>query len=313
MGFKINNRGSGFVPDGEPTTSELADFIEIKAILSDDGNYSITDVKTPLGIACDESRNTEDSLVDADEVKIEEAFSEIEERRTSATENYPFLSSQFSVTLDNQCDAVIKDVYTFLLFVTRVNMNTMKTQNGIDATKTFEQLCSAIMENYWGNSAKAFVIGTGSETSDFETKINNAINAIGEPRVQFRWPDGSLKKEKDAKVDVIAYIPFADDRRGRFIAIGQCKTGTSWQSSISQLVPQSFNTKYFSPPFTFTPVVLFLVSEAFYENWETYQRDSHGLLLDRCRLMQYLPESLSDGLLNNIREWNRGIIELLSS
>lgn len=36
MGFKINNRGSGFVPDGEPTTSELADFIEIKAILSDD-------------------------------------------------------------------------------------------------------------------------------------------------------------------------------------------------------------------------------------------------------------------------------------
>lgn len=311
MGFKINS--SSFVPDGEPTTSELADFIEIKAILSDNGSYSITEVKTSLGIACDESLNDDDSLVDAEEAKIEAALSEIDERRVSATDKYPFQSSQLSITVDNQCDDIIKTVYTFLLLVTRVNMNTMKIQNGIDATKIFEQLSSAIIENYWGKSAKAFVIGTGADTSDFETKINNAIKEVGEPGVKFRWPDGSLKKEKDAKVDVIAYIPFADNRKGRFVALGQCKTGTSWQSSISQLIPHSFNENYLSPPFTFTPVVLFLVSEAFYNNWETHQRNSNGLLLDRCRLMQYLPDDLNDQLLSDIKNWNNEVIGLISS
>lgn len=313
MGFKINSRGSGFVPDGDPTISELADFIEIKAILSDESSYSITAVKTQLGIASDESIYADKNHVDAEEAKIDDSITEIDERRISSIRKYPFQTSQFAISVDNHCDEIIKDVYTFLLFVTRVNMNTMKTQNGIDATKTFEQLCSAIMENYWGNSAKAFVIGTGSETSDFETKINKAIKEIREPGISFRWPEGSLRMEKDGGTDVMVYIPFADNKKGRFIALGQCKTGTSWRNSVSQLNPKSFNEKYFSPPFTFTPVVLFLVSEAFYENWETYQRDSHGLLLDRCRLMQYLPESLSDGLLNNIREWNRCIIELLSS
>ena len=143
--------------------------------------------------------------------------------------------------------------------------------------------------------------------------MNEAIKEIGEPEVKFRWPTDSLKKEKDAKVDVVAYIPFADNRKGRFVALGQCKTGTSWQSSISQLVPRSFNEKYLLPPLTFTPVVLFLVSEAFRYNWESNQRDSNGLLLDRCRLMQYVPETLNQQLLDEIRIWNNSIINYLSS
>lgn len=311
MGFKIN-KNVGFVPDGTPSTAELADFIELKAILSDEGRYSITDAISSLGIGGDESINNENIFGDTDEAEIEDSLSEIDNRRISANEKYPFHSTQFGIILDPQCNDVIKDVYTFLLLVTRVNMNTLKIQNGIDGTKVFEVLCSAIVENYWGHSAKSFVIGTGAEINDFEDKMTDAIKKIGEPNVKFRWPTGSLKREKDAKVDVVAYIPFSDDKQGRFVALGQCKTGTNWHSAISQLVPQAFNQDYFEPPLTFTPVVLFMVSEAFFNNWESLQRNSNGLLFDRCRLMQYLPLPLDAQLLDDIKVWNKGVIDTLS-
>lgn len=309
MGFKINSKN--FVPEGEPSVPEMADFCEIKALLDGHG-YSLVSLQSALGISGDDELNQENGDDDSHFLQVEEVLREIDDRLLNSANNYPFQASRFGLDINPNCDRSVKEVYTFLLLATRVNMNQMKVQDGINATDVFERLSAVIIQHYWGDSAQAFVIGTGADENHFKNKVEQAIEQIGEPGTQFRWPDGSTKQEKDGNVDVIAFIPFADNRKGRFIAMGQCKTGTNWRSSISENIPKAFVDDYISPPFTFSPVPLFFVAESFYDNWETLQRYSTGILFDRCRLMQYLPQSIEQNLIQDITQWNQSIFDILA-
>ena len=52
-----------------------------------------------------------------------------------------------------------------------------------------------------------------------------------------------------------------------------------------------------------------MVCESFYENWETIFRDLDGLLFDRERIMEYVPDNIDDDLLMKINKWNNSVIE----
>lgn len=195
-------------------------------------------------------------------------------------------------------------------------MKDNKKANDIDGTAIFERLCCCIMHEFFGSYSQSFVFGTGAvEGEGFYDKLGDMLSKLSEKGYSYRKPDGDNGMEKDGSVDVVTFIPFADSKKGQFIALSQCKTGLSWRTSISQLNPSSFSCSYVSPAFVFTPISVFMVAETLDDekgNWERLSRDSHGLLFDRCRLMQFVPEDLDtrDSLLyHDMCQWNLGVMD----
>lgn len=297
MSYKI-----GQLPSPKATLSEISDFIEYQCLISGNSIYSAISGESAMGILYDDDLEYSS--------KFEEALSEIEDRCNFAGGNYPFETSTNLLKIKENIDDNVVDIYKFLLLSTRENMSENKVAAGIDGTALFEDLCAWMLKNYFGEKCTSFVFGTGRENdSPFSVKVQELLDKLNEGCMEFRLPDNDNGKQKDGKLDVVVFIPFADNKKGQFIAFGQCKTGTNWRTSIYQLNPATFCNTYCNPTPGFTPIAVFMVSEAFTENWEQLQRASNGILFDRIRIMNYLPEKIDNGLLENIRRWNAAVIE----
>ncbi len=300
MSYKL-----GFLPSIKATIAEMADFMEYECLMSGEDCFSVVSAKSAMGISSDEDRSLEDSFPEVDD-----ALYEVEKRSTNSKMQYPFETTTNSIRVRQDVDGRIKDVYTFLLLSTRADMSVGKIAGGIDGTALFEKLCASVLGNYFGASCQSFVFGTGQDGNEsFEEKVQKMLNRFDEGKLTFRSPDNDSRRQKDGKLDVVAFIPFADKRKGQFIAFGQCKTGTNWQASISQLNPKSFCELYSGPVPGFTPIAIFMVAEAFTESWEALSRSSNGILFDRTRIMNYLPQEIDETLLGQIRQWNSAVIE----
>lgn len=80
---------------------------------------------------------------------------------------------------------------------------------------------------------------------------------------------------------------FTDRLPGKLIAFGQCKTGTHYRDTLTQLQPDSFCRKWFRSSPAVVPVRMFFVAEALSRsNWYDTASDA-GLLFDRCRIVDF--------------------------
>lgn len=131
----------------------------------------------------------------------------------------------------------------------------------------------------------------------------DALNEGG----SFKEPEGSTGRQNDGKLDVIVWKPFSDNRGSKLIGMGQCKTGSSWENMVTQLQPSVFFGSYCSMTPYVEPVRLFFVTASCKEKWEELSR-SGGIFFDRCRIMDYLPESLDKDLFTRITNWLSEII-----
>ena len=92
---------------------------------------------------------------------------------------------------------------------------------------------------------------------------------------------------KDGRLDVVVWKHFSDRLAGKLVAFGQCKTGTDYQNTLTQLQPDSFCKKWMRSFPALTPVRMFFVAEALPQGtWYNYVADS-GLLFDRCRIVDF--------------------------
>lgn len=299
----------GQLPSSRSTLAEKADFMEYQCFISDENRYSAISGETAMGISYDEQDINSD-----DNYGFEDALSEIEDRWIYSGEKYPFETLTDSLKIRDDINSNILDIYKFLLLATRENMRNGRIADGIDGTALFEKLCAIVLKNYFGGNCVSFVFGTGQDNDvSFRIKAQDFFDKLNEGKLEFRVPDGDNNQQKDGKLDIVVFIPFADDKKGQFIAFGQCKTGTTWRSAISQLNPEVFCKTYCSPTPGFTPICVFMVAESFTENWELYQRSSNGILFDRSRIMNYLPDQIDAELLSNIKQWNMSVIERIAN
>lgn len=305
MSYKL-----GQIPSLRATLAEIADFMECQCLISEGGVYSSVSGKSAMGISYDEDSENDEYEENEDEFpEVYEALAEIEDRNAFSGGCYPFIADVNSVRVREDIDSKVKDVYTFLLLATRENMSSGKIVEGTDGTALFEKLCASVLRNYFGESSKSFVFGTGQENNlAFSSKVQEMLDMLGEGKLAFRVPDNDTNHHKDGKLDVVVFIPFADSRKGQFIAFGQCKTGTNWRSAVSQLDPKVFCDSFCYPSPGFTPIAVFMVTEAFTDNWEFLLRSTNGLLFDRTRIMQYLPSEIEEDLLEQIRKWNAAVM-----
>lgn len=318
--------------------SEFADYLEFQTFVN--GSISVASASSAItmpednevdtfedseevGLVSAEMERSPETIFDIEDLNynsFDDVFGEIENRRRKANGNYPFRVNMMEVSRRDDIEPYISDIYLFLLLVTRMSMGgprQQKIQAGLDGTALFERLCAFVLKNFFGEHSESLVFGTGAERKlGFEEMVKYLISKLKEPGVDFNWPYNSQHAEKDGKVDIVLFIPFQDGQQGRFMAFGQCKTGQSWRPAVSQLNPPVFNKLYFKPTLTFDPIAVFMVSESFFEDWEIYQRSSNGFLMDRSRIMQFIPNDMEKDeqkkiLLSEIRSWNASALKSL--
>ena len=277
---------------------ELADIIEWQALEHPTHCCSVASLRCVFSAPDDELNvngveESDDRVISA----LQETQQECSVRGSVIQRGYPFIINNDVCYLSLDGEAA-KWIYLFLLLATRMNMQTERILDGVDATKIFERICNLVVREYLGDHSKSVIFGTAQEGS-FREKFTSLLHEFHIDGL-FQEPFGWTGATKDAGVDVVAWIPFADQKDSQLIAIGQCKTGTAWQNNLrrSQLFAD-FSTR--QP--MIEPVDIYFLAEALgIYKWEENSRRG-GLLFDRIRIMEYLPESIDVEILTDVKKW----------
>jgi hypothetical protein len=299
-------------PYADDSLVALADWVEVKALLADDGNASQEDLTRVLEQA--HSMDEEDAKALAGDV-----FQELLERNDSCVPvpgkrrpwEYPFRLNATATLLSVRTKLGPKTktglLYTFLLISSRADMDAQRKLEGLDPTVLFEQLCAEILLNFWGGPTAlsgARVFGTArtkAETNQkFQTNIDHLCSELREGRglkAKAKAPGGG-----DGKLDIVVWRIFSDGRSGGLVGFGQCKTGIHWKDHLTKLVPRNFCRDYFRQPLILDPMRIYMVPHRVDgASWDTHT-GAGGLLMDRCRLVQY-GYDISKNVFGDCRAW----------
>lgn len=292
-------------PSNRDDQYTIADFLEYKCIESSSVVSSLS-YRSLLSMGDDEIENEGiESSDDFSEDCLASAMSECNGREQLCPERYPFTTSYSSIEA-NPNVSWHKDIYIFLLLATRLDMNHQRIQGGIDGTLLFETLCASVAKEYYGPHSSVLVFGT-SASGSFRNKVDNLLKQLN-IKGRFKSPSGSTDRQKDGKLDIVVWIPFADKKDGQMIAMGQCKTGTNWEGMLTELNPCNFFSCYSSQMPYAKPHKIFFVAESFGDyKWEE-RSNGGGIIFDRMRIMEYLPENFDSKTLEDIRKWNASAI-----
>ena len=289
-------------PSSQAPRHELADYAEL--ICWRDSTTSATALSRLLN-RLDEN-DYSDGVPEEEETdfQVEEVYGEIERRQEVCGNGYPFVIGNQGNTLrvTDHGDNAKHVVYKYLLLATRLNMNSNKIHADIDGTLLFERLSAEIARGYFGDRAKSIVFGTASDNPNFEEKVNHLCNQLGEG-IGFANRDWDDTYIRDGKLDIVVWKPFSDDRVGQLIGFGQCKTGTSYRDSLTQLQPDAFCDKWLNSAPAVSPMRMFFLAEALglSQDWRNMSIDA-GLIFDRNRIIDFCNEVDSD-VLDEISKW----------
>jgi hypothetical protein len=293
------------LPDGIPTlrasSQEWADYAEYKALKN--GSISLLGlIKMPLRVSDELTINGTEDDTDKFNNKIDEIASEIRNRILNTRNQYPFelLNRDYTLSFIKN-DSLYCWVYRFLLLSTRLNMTSHKIQNGLDGTRLFESLSAEITLSFFGENSNVDILGTSkADVGGFREKLSNISKRMGEGG-QIHKNDGY--QPQDDNIDVIAWKGFSDKKASQIIAFGQCKTGTSWQDKLSELNVDSFCKTWFSQQPVLTPTRMFFCAQYFPKEIWRPRANEAGLVFDRFRIIDYLPNEIDNKLLINIKSW----------
>lgn len=295
--FKLPNP-----PSPKADVHELADFIEL--ICWDRGSASKREVVAYLGqvddndynIGCDDDDDENSDLLD-------EVMNEIERREYACGSGYPFqLDLEGTVLRHNAGNNDQRStLYHYLLLSTRLNMKNDRDHAGINGADLLEEVAAHALKNYLGGTrARAFVFGT-SVSGGFQEKVSALCQELREG-AGFRSLDDGPVEANDDKLDAVAWVPFSDSLPGQLIVFGQCKTGSNWEGLVTQLRPVDFNKKWMSAPFLVDPIRALCISEAPERSRWKGTCVAAGIVLDRCRLVDFC-DNLSMDLLDRVSRW----------
>ena len=241
--------------------------------------------------------------------KIDDVILEIEQRCLACGGGYPFILRREGTVLEcaAPADCVQGATYRYLLLCTRLRMDRNRIQAGLDGTSLLERLSAHVLVNYLGPShCESLVFGTSAGGS-FADRVEELCSALGEGG-GFRPLAGVPPPVSgDAKLDVVAWIPFRDRQPSQLVVFGQCKTGTNWRDDVGELQPDSFVKKWLRMPLLVDPVRAFLVAEAQDRGRWNVVADT-GVFFDRCRIVDLCTRMPPD-LAQDVGNWTSGTFD----
>lgn len=295
------------LPDGIPSlrssAQDWADYAEYLAWQSRGVSVSILDlIKTPLLVSDEVDVHGIEDDTDRFTNKVDEITAEIRYRIEICGGRYPFqlMNRDYGISYspnESQSDLI----YRYLLMGTRVNMSKNRVQAGIDGALLFERLCTVVAMSYFGENTQTDTLGTSkSSVGGFRSKLEALVKRLGEGGNIHPNP-GHVPQ--DEKVDIVVWKGFTDKQPSQMIAFGQCKTGTTWKDKLSELNTDSFCGIWFSRQPVLTPVRMFFCAQYFpREIWYVRAKEA-GLVFDRFRIIDYLPDHIDAEVLADISKW----------
>lgn len=298
-------------PSPQASVHELADFTEL--LCWQQTTTSVTAVERSLSRLGEndhsEGVQEDDRLRDV----IEEVFQELDRRKVACHGSYPFQLDETGTIL-NAVQTVNSGrivIYKYLLLATRLNMGTHqgsdRIQAQLDGTKLLEDLAAEACREYFGPRAESMVFGTAAEDSTFRDKVSSLCEKLREGN-GYKDNPHRRTRARDGKLDVVVWKHFADGLESKLIVFGQCKTGTNYRDSLSDLQPDAFCNKWLNEVPALTPMRAFFVAEALDPaDWFNTAADA-GLLFDRCRILDFSSE-VSLEVLGRVSTWTAAAAE----
>lgn len=301
--FKVPNT----LPSRYASVEEFTDFIEYECVQKE--RIAVRDVLKPILVVNDEIKiegieDEGDLLIN----KIDDVLTEIDRRIKASNNKYPFAVKNKGYTIEIRNNDINYWIYTYLLFSTRLDMKKNKTFFGIDGTEILENLSSLIAKEYFGQRAESVVFGTASDMTIFEDRVNSVCKSTGEGH-SFLNRNSSPSRAQDDKLDVVVWKNFSDGNRSKMLGFGQCKTGTSWDDQETiELQPDVFCDKWMRDSPIHPPLRMFFSSQYFPLDSYTKTKNA-GIVFDRFRILDYLPNLINKDLIDLIIKWTSAAIE----
>lgn len=278
---------------------ELADWLELKALSSRDGNASKSDLASLLRRAGGSSAGSLDEV----ERLCLAAFTELESRPTAACDSYPFVVKP-PLILSKPDPIVAYSEYVFCLC-----LSAWRWANAVErpanARQLFEDLSCHAAKNFIGGESLRFASPRSPEIRQFKKAVNRLCELVGEGG-GYRALQPAARK-KDDTLDVVAWKHFPDARYGKLVLFGQCASGSNWISKRSELQPNAFIGQWIGN-FSVDCVRAFFVPHRIRTDaWEETVRKA-GIPFDRCRVSYWAQQGASLPNRRKLVEWASSVI-----
>ena len=303
------------VPEASADPTEHADWLELHAITSSNSISSPQDLATALKRtgstdAVDDFDEAEplDSAVEHEDEALERiadgAFETLGRRQQYLGEAYPF-SLNGVVKADSHAAC---SPYAFLTALTYFGSRVESAPES--ATSLFELLSTfALVQYLGGDTARSYHFGFPrmQSPSSFRDALNELCSELGEG-IECRIPNPHAASVKDAKLDLVGWIPFSDDRPNQLIVLGQCTTARAWTAKLNELQPYEFCHIWMRDTPALKPLSAFFVPAQISDrDWFIGCTSDQRILFDRLRIAHLLRE-LDVCLTQRCAAWTKSAI-----
>lgn len=220
------------------STNVAADWIELKALESDDSLFRASELRRMLDVQSEYGGDSYDS----DDLHIEDAilrwFAEIKCRENVLSNAYPFFIQEDEIRLKAIDDSNKPGIYSYILCLFLSHANDTEALNGKtflnlqgnDPAREYFQIISTIASSGY---LKGSSISFGWPRQD-ASKFVDALKRVSEKAL-----DGAGVREtahaaaplrvKDFEIDIISWVPVNDNMPGKVFLISQVASGYNWK------------------------------------------------------------------------------------
>lgn len=298
-------------PAATTTTEAHADWLELVALGDADRQASIEDLISALRTTSSTEELPEERLVDRGSEQAqsiaESAMSLAEERGLAVGRraNYPFMFAGQALLAGRNAP---RNTYTYLLLLSKYGEDAGPA--GVNGASLFEDVAAVAARNYLGGDrtgAEIYNFGFPRRVSPtgFRAAVEDLCGKLGEGVGPRDRP--TTRHQKDAKLDLVAWVPMPDTRSGKVIGFGQCATGDNWKDKVSELQSTAWCKLWLLDPLPVDPIRFFFVPHRINGSEWGQHAINAGVIFDRCRLAAHAG-SLDRGLRERVTAWNNYVI-----
>lgn len=309
------------VPPAASDPTVLADWLELTAAASPGAIRSQQDLIAALGrtgsidaVPFPEGIDDEplDELVELEDETLEPiaeaAFDLLAWREGYLGEHYPFsVDSVLRAGAEAQASP-----YLFLTALTHFGPTYKPAPES--GASLFERVSRTALVEYLGGLERVRSYDFGFPRREgpkaFRDALNDLCRAMGEG-LGCKVSRAKTDDVKDAKLDLVAWVPFEDGRRNQLSVFGQCAAGTDWDDKLNELQPVEFCNIWLKENPAIGPVLAFFVPRQVEES--LWFKVRYGrIFFDRLRIARFL-ERLDAELAERCAAWTAAAISSLAS
>lgn len=269
----------------------LADWLELAALLSGDGDASTGDLERALMSGGVLQVGGLDGLDDAAGPeamgeKCLQVFRELEVRVAAADTAYPFDLADNGV-LRVRTLATEFSAYTFCLCLSYSRFSHVTGATRFPR-RHFEDLACIAAQNYLSGEVACFAAPRRVLPRAFYPAIDALCTQMAEGGPHRK---SDRRTGQDRKLDLVAWRPFPDNQPGKVMLFGQCASGHDWEDKLGELNPDAFCKSYLLVQ-PISPMVraFFIPHRIDRQSWEEVSRNA-GIVFDRCRIAYWVHRS----------------------